>query len=83
MTAAGSPRPEGSAWTAGLGSFVGEQSMTRPPGYPLPPLPSVVLIPLANIDEAVQRYSRQTMTIESEERTLEPRKLMMQLDARA
>jgi hypothetical protein len=60
MTAAGSPRPAGSDWTAGLGSRVGEPLMTRPPGYSLPPLPSFVLIPLANIDGAVRRDSRQT-----------------------
>jgi len=32
ITAAGSPRPKGSDWTAGLGYFVGELLMTRPPG---------------------------------------------------
>jgi len=58
MTAAGSPRPEGSDWTAGLGSCVGEPLMTRPPGYSLPLLPSFH-DSLANIDGAVRRYSRQ------------------------
>jgi len=45
MTAARSQRAEGSDWTAGLGSCVGEPLMTRPPGYSLPPIPSFVLIP--------------------------------------
>jgi len=36
MTATGSTRPEGSDWTAGLGSFVGEPLTTRPPGLFLP-----------------------------------------------
>jgi len=36
MTATGLPRPEGSAWTAGLGSFVGEPLTTRLPGLFLP-----------------------------------------------
>jgi len=40
MTAAGTPRPEGSDWTAGLGSCLGEPLMTRHPGYSLPPLQS-------------------------------------------
>jgi hypothetical protein len=34
MTATGSPSHEGRDWTAGLGSFVGEPLMTRPPGSP-------------------------------------------------
>jgi len=42
MTATGSPRHEGSHWTAGLGPFVGEPLMTRPHGlYPSSPLSSV------------------------------------------
>jgi hypothetical protein len=60
MTAAGSPRPDGSDSTAGLGSCVGELLMTRPPGYSLPPPPSFVLSPVANINGAVRRYSLQT-----------------------
>jgi len=40
MTGAGSPRYEASDWMAGLGFCVGEQLMTRPPGYSLQPLPS-------------------------------------------
>jgi len=60
LTAGGSPQPNGSDWTAGLGSCVGELLMTRPPGYSLPPLPSFVLGSLANMDEAVWRYSQQT-----------------------
>jgi len=60
MTAAGSPKPEGSDCTAGLGCCMGEPLMTRPPGYSLPSFPSFILIPLANIDGAVRRYSRQT-----------------------
>jgi len=34
MTATGSPSHEGRDWTAGLGSFVAEPLMTRPPGSP-------------------------------------------------
>jgi len=42
MTATGSSRHEGSDWTAGLGLFVGEPVMTRPPGlYPSSPSSSV------------------------------------------
>jgi len=42
MTATGSPRHEGSDWTAELGPFVGEPLTTRPPGfYPSSP-PSCV-----------------------------------------
>jgi len=59
MTATTSPRPERSDWTAGLGSCAGELLKTRPPGTSLPPLPSIQ-DSLANIDGAVQRYSRQT-----------------------
>jgi len=80
MTAISSPRPEGSDRTAGLGSCVGEPLMTRPPGYSLPPLPSFH-DSLVNIDGAVRRYFR--MTIETEQRTLERRWLMKQLEARA
>jgi len=57
-TAAGSPRPEASDWTAWLGSCVGEPLMARPPGYSLPPLPSFH-DSLANTDRAVWRCSRQ------------------------
>jgi len=60
MTAAGSPRSEVSDWMAGIHCFAGEPLITRPPGYSLLPLPSFVLIPVANRDGAVQRYSRQT-----------------------
>jgi len=59
MTAAGSPRYEGSGCTAGLGSWVGKPLMTRPPGYSLPPLPSFPDCS-ANIDGGVRRYSQQT-----------------------
>jgi len=58
MTAASSPRPEGSDWTAGLGSCVGEPLMTRPPGYSHPPLPSFH-DSWGNIDRAVRQYPRQ------------------------
>jgi len=60
MTAAGSQRPKGSDWTAGLGSCVGQPLTTRSPGYCLPPHPSFILIPLGKIDGAVRRYTRQT-----------------------
>ena len=40
MSPAGSPRPDGSDWTAGLSSCVGEPLISRPPGYSLPPLQS-------------------------------------------
>jgi len=36
----------------GLGSFVGKPVMTRPPGFSLPPLPSILLILLSNKDGA-------------------------------
>jgi len=54
MTATRSPRPRGSDWTARLGSTVGKQLLPRPPGYSLPPLPSL-LDSSTNIDEAVRR----------------------------
>jgi len=42
MTATGSPMEEGSDCTAGLGPFMGELLMTKPPGfYPSSPLFSV------------------------------------------
>jgi len=42
MTTTGSPRHEGSDWTAGLAPFVGEPLMARPSGcYPSSPQPSV------------------------------------------
>jgi len=53
MIATGWPRPEGSERMAGLGFFVGEPLITRPPGYSLPPLPSFH-DSLVNIEEAVR-----------------------------
>ena len=59
MTASGSLRPEGSDWTPGLGSSVGEPLMTRPPGSSFPLLPSFH-DSLTNIDGAAPRYSQLT-----------------------
>jgi len=53
MTITGSPRHEGRDSTAGLGPFVGEPLMTRPPGFhPSSPPPSVDS--LANADDRVE-----------------------------
>jgi len=42
MNATGSPRHEGTDWTAGFGPFAGEPLMTSPPGsYPSSPPSSV------------------------------------------
>jgi len=53
MTATGSPRHEGSDWTAGLGPFVGELVMTRPPGFYSSSPPSSV-DSLANGDDIAE-----------------------------
>jgi len=57
MTATGSPRHEGSDWTAGPGPFVGKPQMTRPPGsYPSSPPSSVDS--LANGDDRAETVVR-------------------------
>ena len=57
MTATGSPRHEGSDWTAGLGPFVGDLLITSPPGiYPSSPPSSVDS--LANADNRVESVVR-------------------------
>jgi hypothetical protein len=61
MTATSSPRPEGSDWTAVLGSFVGEPLTTRPPGLFLPSFFS--LLPCSRTLKVTRsRSSRQTST---------------------
>jgi len=71
MTATGSLGPEGSDRTAGLGSFVGEPLMTRPPGLLLssPSLPCSGIIKLTQI-----RCSRQEST--DRRRELHPSKVL-------
>jgi len=57
MTVTGSLRHEGSDWTVGLGRFVGEPLMTRPPGfYPSSPPSSVDC--LANADDSAEAVVR-------------------------
>jgi len=82
VTAASSPKPEGSDWMVGHGSCVGKPLKTRPPGYSLPPLP-FFLDSLANIDWAVWGYSQRQMTIESEQPAYERRRLKQRLAAHA
>jgi len=53
MTATGSPRHEGSAWTVGLGPFVGEPLMTRPPGFS-PSSPPSFVDSLANAEDRAE-----------------------------
>ena len=50
MTATGSPKHKESDWTAGLGPFVGEQLMSRPPGF-YPSSPPFSVDSLANGDD--------------------------------
>jgi len=57
MTATGSPRHEGSDWTAGLGPFVGKLLMTRPPGFHHSSPPSCV-DSLANGDDRAEAVVR-------------------------
>jgi len=57
MTATGSPRHEGSDWTAGLGPFVGEPLMTRPPGFYRSSPPSSINS-LANADDRAEAVVR-------------------------
>ena len=57
MTATGSPRHERSDWTAGLGPFVGEPLMTRPPGY-YPPSPPSSVDSFANGDDRAEAVVR-------------------------
>ena len=51
MTATGSPRHEGSDWTAGLGPFVGEPLMPRPPGFTLHRLHPLLIVYLMQMIE--------------------------------
>jgi len=53
MTATGSLRHEGSDWTAGIGPFVGEPLMTRPPGF-YPSSPPSSVDSLANGDDRAE-----------------------------
>jgi len=57
MTATGSPRHEGSDWTAGLGPFVGEPLMTRPSGF-YPSSPPSSVDSSANGDERAEAVVR-------------------------
>jgi len=57
MTATGSPRHEGSDWTAGLGPFVGDPRMTRPPGF-YPSSPPSSVDSLANGDDRAETVVR-------------------------
>jgi len=57
MTATGSPRHEGSDWTAGLGPFVGEPLTTRPPGF-YPSSPPSSVDSLANGDDRAEAVVR-------------------------
>jgi len=57
MTATGLQMHKGSDWTAGLGAFVGEPLMTRPPGlYPSSPPSSVDS--LGNADDGLEAVIR-------------------------
>jgi len=57
MTATSSPRHEGSDWMAGLGPFVGELLMTRPPGF-YPSSPPSAVDSLANGDDRAETVVR-------------------------
>jgi len=57
MAATGSPRQEGSDWTTGLGPFVSEPLMTRPPGFYSSSPPSAV-DSLANADDRAEAVVR-------------------------
>jgi len=57
MTATGSPRHEGSDWTAGLGPIVGKPLMTRPPGF-YPSSPPSSVDSLANGDARAEAVVR-------------------------
>jgi hypothetical protein len=71
MTATGSPRTEGSHWTAGLGSFVGEPFTTRPPGLLLSS-PSLSCSGILKLTQ--NRCSRQEST--DRRRELHPSKVL-------
>jgi len=53
MTATGSPRHEGSDWTAGLGPLVGEPLITEPPGF-FPSSPPSSVDSSANADDRAE-----------------------------
>ena len=57
MTATASPRHEGSHWTAGLGPFVGEPLMTRPPGF-YPSSPAFIVDSSANAEDKAEAVVR-------------------------
>jgi hypothetical protein len=57
MTATGSLRHEGSDWTAGLGPFVCEPLMIRPPGF-YPSAPPSSVDSLANADDRAEAVVR-------------------------
>jgi hypothetical protein len=57
MTATGLPRHEGSDWTAGLGPFIQEPQMTRPPGF-YPSLPPSSVDYLDNADDRAEAVAR-------------------------
>jgi len=65
MTTTGLQRHEGSDWMAGLGPFVGELLITRPPGF-YPSSPPFSVDSLANADDraeaVVDLYLRDSTT---------------------
>jgi len=63
MTATGWPRPEGSDWTVGLGSFVSKLLLTRPPGLLLssssqPPCCGILKLMLIRCGRSEGTYRR-------------------------